>query len=81
MDIHENARLVFRSREDLAKLLVEQGATRKGAAAAYRVSAKTAGKWVSRYLASGSAGLLDRSPRQTSSSISWRGLPFLVPLP
>src|SRR5580658_562631 len=76
MDIHKNARLSFRSRESLARFVVEQGATRKAAAAAFRVGAKTAGKWVSRYLAGGAAGLLDRSsrphrsPRRLSESLS-----------
>ena len=46
MDIHKNARLSFRSREALARFVVEQGATRKAAAAAFRVGAKTAAKWV-----------------------------------
>ena len=75
MDIHKNARLSFRSREDLARSVVNQGMTRKAAAAAFRVSAKTAGKWVKRYQASGVDGLLDHSsrphlsPRQTSSSL------------
>ena len=78
MDIHKNARLGFHSREALDRFVVEQGGTRKAAAAAFRVSAKTAGKWVSRYLASGSAGLLDRSsrphrsPRRLSESLSGR---------
>ena len=73
MDIHKNARLSFRSREALARLVVEQGATRRAAAAAFRVSAKTAAKWVVRFRARGLDGLLDRSsrphssPRQTSS--------------
>jgi len=48
MDIHKNARLSFRIREALARFIVEQGATRKAAAAAFRVSAKTAAKWVGR---------------------------------
>ena len=42
MDIHKNARLSFRSREALARFVPEQGETRKEAAAAFRVSAKTA---------------------------------------
>jgi len=63
MDIHKNAGLSFRSREALARFVVEQGRTRKAAAASFRVGAKTAGKWVSRYRASGSLGLLDRSSR------------------
>ena len=73
MDIHKNARLSFRSREALARLVIEQGATRKAAAAAFRVSAKTAAKWVVRFRVGGLDGLLDHSsrphlsPRQTSS--------------
>jgi transposase InsO family protein len=75
MDIHKNARLSFRSREALARFVVEQGATRKAAAAAFRVSAKTAFKWVKRFQAAGLDGLMDRSsrphhsPRQTDSSL------------
>jgi transposase InsO family protein len=75
MDIHKNARLSFRSRESLSRFVVEQGATRKAAAAAFRVSAKTVAKWVERFRHSGIEGLLDassrphRSPRQTSSSL------------
>lgn len=71
MDIHKNARLSFRSRVDLAKYVVEERGTRKSAAAAFRVSVKTAGKWVVRFQIGGETGLLDRSsrphrsPRQT----------------
>ena len=67
MDIHKNARLSFRSREDLARLVVVQGFTRKAAAAAFRVSAKTAGKWVERFRLAGVDGLLDRSSRPQRS--------------
>jgi transposase InsO family protein len=63
MDIHKNARLSYRSREALAKYVVEQGVTRNAAAPAIRVGAKTAGKWVARYRAGGIDGLLDRSSR------------------
>ena len=75
MDIHKNARLSFRSREALARFVLEQGATRKAAAAAFRVSPKTARKWLLRFQAGGLDGLLDHSsrphvsPRQTSSSL------------
>jgi transposase InsO family protein len=78
MDIHKNARLSFRSREALARFVVEQGATRKAAAAAFRVSAKTAAKWVLRFRLAGAEGLLDRSsrphrsPRRLSESLSVR---------
>ncbi len=76
MDIHKNARLSYRSREALARLVVEQGVTRKAAAVAFRVSVKTAGKWVVRFQLGGVEGLLDRSsrphcsPRRTCSSLS-----------
>jgi transposase InsO family protein len=63
MDIHKNARLSFRSREALAKFVLEQGETRKAAAAAFRVSAKTAAKWVVRFRITGLDGLMDRSSR------------------
>jgi len=75
MDIHKNARLSFRSREDLARLVLEQGLTRKAAAAAFRVSPKTAGKWVVRFRQWGVDGLLDqssrphRSPRRLPESV------------
>lgn len=67
MDIHKNARLSFRSRESLARLVIEQGATRKAAAAAFRVSAKTAAKWVTRFRAAGLDGLRDLSSRPLRS--------------
>jgi len=73
MDIHKNARLSFRSREALARYVLDQGATRKAAAAAFRVSVKTAAKWVARFQIGALEGLQDRSsrprhsPRQTNS--------------
>jgi transposase len=78
MDIHKNARLSFRSREALARFVVDKGATRKAAAAAFRLSVKTAGKWVARFRLSGIEGLLDcssrphRSPRRLASSLAER---------
>jgi len=80
MDYHKNARLTIHSREQLAKMVVEQGCTLKAAAAAFNVSAKTAAKWTRRYKQPGPAGLKDlssrphRSPRQTSSSLLERVL-------
>ena len=67
MDIHKNARLSFRSREDLARFVLLQGGTRKAAAAAFRVSAKTVAKWVRRYQSAGLQGLLDLSSRPRQS--------------
>ena len=63
MDYHQNARSVFWSREQMSKMVLEQGCTLKAAAAAFNVSAKTAAKWVSRYRSAGKAGLADRSSR------------------
>jgi len=80
MDIHKNARLSYRSREALARFVVEQGFTRKAAAAAFRVSARTAGKWVVRFQLAGLDGLMDHSskphhsPRQTASTLLERVL-------
>ena len=80
MDIHKNARLSFRSREALARLVIEQGATRKAAAVKFNVSARTAAKWVVRFQLAGLDGLMDRSsrphrsPRQTPSSLLERVL-------
>jgi transposase InsO family protein len=77
MDIHKNARLSLRGREELVRL-VGEGLTRKAAAAAFRVSPKTVGKWVGRYRVGGAAGLLDRSsrphrsPRRLASSLAER---------
>jgi len=47
----------------MARLVVVEGMTRKAAAAAFRVSAQTVWKWVERYRAGGSGGLVDRSSR------------------
>ncbi len=63
MDIHKNARLSFRSREALCRFVVEQGSTRKAAAAAFRVSAKPAANWEGRFRLAGTEALLDRSSR------------------
>ena len=67
MDIHQNALLSFRSRERLALYVLRDGGTRKAAAAAFRVSAKTVAKWVGRFQREGRPGLLDRSSRPLRS--------------
>jgi transposase InsO family protein len=63
MDIHKNARLTLYGREALARMGMTPGVTLNAAAAAFKVSARTAAKWVRRYQALGPAGLLDRSSR------------------
>jgi transposase InsO family protein len=62
MDIHQNARLTFRSREELVQR-VSRGMTLQQAAARFNVTPKTAAKWVGRYRSSGVSGLRDRSSR------------------
>jgi len=75
MDYHQNARLTIHSREQLAKMVVEQGCTKQAAAVAFHVSPKTASKWVRRYCELGRAGLKDlssrphHSPKQTPSTL------------
>src|SRR6202162_2046067 len=75
MDIHKNARLTLRRREDLVEH-VARGVTLKLAAANFNVTAKTVAKWVHRFRGQAAPGLLDRSsrplrsPRRTSASLT-----------
>lgn len=61
MKLHGNAALSFRQRERMVRRVVEEDWFVREAALAAEVSARTAGKWVARYRAEGTAGLLDRS--------------------
>jgi transposase InsO family protein len=65
--MHANARTTPRSREDIVRLVVQEGQTLKAAAAAFSVCPKTVRKWVTRYRAKGAAGLQDRSSRPAYS--------------
>ena len=67
MDLHQNARLAFRSREALAKKILIEKLTLSAAAAAFNVSRKTAAKWLRRYRTQGLPGLRDRSSRPLHS--------------
>ena len=75
MDIHKNARLTLRRREDLVEYAA-RGVALKLAAANFSVTPKTAAKWVRRFRREGPPGLWDRSsrplrsPRRTSSSLT-----------
>src|ERR1700677_1066764 len=75
MDIHKNARLTLRRREELVQQFTADQ-TLKRAAARFNVTAKTAAKWAHRYRALGAPGLLDRSsrplrsPRKTSAQLA-----------
>ena len=55
MDIHKNARLTLRRREDLVQH-VATGVTLKLAAASFNVTPKTAAKWVHRFRSQGPPG-------------------------
>jgi len=66
MDIHKNARLTFRSREALVEV-VSGGMRCRHAAVMFRVTPKTAAKWVSRFQSEGRSGLFDRSSRPRST--------------
>ena len=76
MDLHQNARLTFYSREALAKKVMVEKVTLNAAAAAFSVSARTARKWVRRYREHGRDGLRDhssrpsRSPRRTRPAVA-----------
>jgi transposase InsO family protein len=76
MDLHQNARLTWHSRETLAHKILIEKLTLKAAAAAFNVSRKTAAKWFHRYRSRGLPGLRDRSsrplhsPRRTSAELS-----------
>ena len=75
MDYHQNARLTIHSREQLVRSVLDEGWTLRLAAVSFRVSAKTAAKWVRRYQFQGLSGLRDlssgwhHSPRQTPSAL------------
>jgi transposase InsO family protein len=61
MRLHANAALSLKGRERMVLSVLEGGRAVTEAAMAAGVSARTCSKWVARYRAQGSAGLLDRS--------------------
>jgi transposase InsO family protein len=77
MDIHKNARLTLRSREDLVQCVLS-GQRISAAARRFLVTHKTASKWVQRFHTQGAAGLTDRSsrpllsPRMTPAAVAER---------
>jgi len=62
MNVHKNARLTPRGREQIVRLFLG-GQTPKAIAEAVGVCPRTVRKWVSRYQTAGFAGLSDRSSR------------------
>ena len=63
MDIHQNARLTFIRRVQLAQCVLVDQRTLNSAAAEFKVCSRTAAKWVWRFQQEGLAGLQDRSSR------------------
>ena len=63
MKLHSNAKLTPKGRLALAQAVKEGRLTLNAAAAAFKVSERTARKWVQRFEAEGPAGLQDRSSR------------------
>ena len=63
MNIHENARLTPRRREEMALSISAGRLSKAEAARAFGVCAKIAGRWTTRFRAEGGAGMQDRSSR------------------
>ena len=61
MNLHANAALSLKGRQELCLAVVERERTLAQAAEAAGVSVRCARKWVGRYRAEGQAGLRDRS--------------------
>lgn len=66
MDVHQNAKLTPRGREEMVKSVLDSSMSRRAAARVYRVDPKIVGRWVARFQAQGTAGLQDRSSRPLS---------------
>lgn len=67
MNSHKNARLTYLRRLELVREMTDGGLSASEAAAKHGVSAVTARKWHSRYLAGGASALLDKSSRPARS--------------
>lgn len=67
MRLHANAKTTPKGRFLLCQRVIEQGWSRREAAAAAGVSERTAAKWLARFRSDGFDGLLDRSSAPLSS--------------
>ncbi len=63
MNIHKNAGLTPRRREEMALCVIEGRLSKAQAGRAFGVCAKIVARWVERYKADGRAGMVDRSSR------------------
>jgi transposase len=61
MKLHANAALTLRQRRRMVRLVCDEGWSIGAAAAEFKTSARTCGKWVARYREASEAGLVDRS--------------------
>ena len=67
MDMHKNARLTPKGREQMVRAVMDGGLSRAAAACRYNTTPKTVAKWVKRFRTEGIDGLHDRSSRPLSS--------------
>jgi len=67
MNIHKNARLTPRRREEMALAVIEGSLSQAQAAVQFAVTAKVVKRWVERYKAEGRSGMADRSSRPRCS--------------
>ena len=67
MDVHQNARLTPKGREEMVRAVVDSGLSQATVACRYHTTAKTVSKWVERFRVEGVEGLRDRSSRPHSS--------------
>lgn len=63
VDVHQNAKLTPRGREQMVRYVLDRGASYRAAARAYGVDVKTVKRWVVRFEREGEVGLQDRSCR------------------
>ncbi|MDF0700699.1 IS481 family transposase, partial [Rhizobium sp. MC63] len=76
MNIHKNARLTPRRREEMARAGIDGACSKADAARTYGVTSKVVARWTARFLADGAAGMADRSsrprtsPRRTAANIA-----------
>jgi len=67
MDVHDNAALTPRGREQMVRAVMDHGLSKAEAARQFNTTPKTVRKWVERFCNEGIAGLRDRSSRPHTS--------------
>jgi transposase InsO family protein len=68
MDMHKNARLTPKGREEMVRAVVDGALSKTATARRFNTTPKTVAKWVGRFRAEGVDGLRDRSSRPLSSA-------------